>query len=269
MSRRWVGATSAKKRSKSVSASRSSSPKRERELIERWTQGDRWAGEELVKNFLPFVVSIAVEYRRWGVPLDDVIQQGCLGLLRAAQRFEPEQNVRLVTYAAYWIRAEIRDYVLRSYRMVRLGTTKSERKALRTYRVTHESDPEKLAKASGLSVERAERLLPLLSARDASLDQGLEGSIPFHDKLADAGPSPEDAAIRALDGIRLRNTILEVLSELSVREQLIAHERWLKETPTTLEALGSRLGVTKERVRQIEDRTRQKVRARLEKLKVA
>lgn len=268
MPRRWVGATGATKKKKSASA-RESSPERERHLIKRWASGDRQAGEELIKSFLPFVVSIAIEYRRWGVPLDDIIQQGCLGLLRAAQRFDPRHNVRLVTYAAYWIRAEIRDYVLRSYRMVRLGTTKNERRALRAYRVTQECDPRKLAQVSGISQKRAEELLPLLSARDASFDQALDGTPSWGERIAAATPSPEEDTIKTLDGIRLRNTILAVLSELSLREKLIAEERWLKETPTTLEALGSRLGVTKERVRQIEDRTRQKVRARLVELKVA
>lgn len=267
---RWVGATSSARKNQHKFQSKVTTAQQERELIEAWRNGDRRSGEQLVKSFLPFVVSIAIEYRRWNVPLDDIIQQGCLGLLRAAERFDPAQNVRLVTYAAYWIRAEIRDYVLRSYRMVRLGTTKNERRALRCYRTTLENEPEKLAKASGLTLERAEALLPLLSASDASFEQSpSEGSIPIHEKLATGEPSPEENAIRSLDGDRIRELIMMVLSELSQREQVIAHERWLADTPTTLEALGSRLGVTKERVRQIEDRTRQKIRARLAEFKVA
>lgn len=266
----WVGATSNSRKKTAKNNHRETTPEQERKLVIAWRNGDRAAGEELIRSFLPFVVSIAVEYRRWSVPLDDIIQQGCLGLLRASQRFDPSHNVRLVTYAAYWIRAEIRDYVLRSYRMVRLGTTKNERRALRCYRTTLESAPDKLAKASGLSVERAEALLPLLSANDASFDTASsENGIPIHERLAANDPSPEESAIEAIDGVRVREGILGVLSELSQREQVIAHERWLADTPTTLEALGSRLGVTKERVRQIEDRTRQKVRARLAELKVA
>src|SRR5208282_411377 len=101
-----------------------------------------------------FVISIAVEYRRWGVPLEDIIQQGNLGLLRAARKFDVTRECRLATYAAYWIRAEIREYVVRGFRVVRLGTTKSERRALRTYRTTGESDPERLAASSGLTPER-------------------------------------------------------------------------------------------------------------------
>src|SRR5690606_6523610 len=86
----------------------------ERELAARWLEGDRRAGDRLVEASLPFVLRIAREYRRWGVPLDDLVQQGNLGLLKAAAKFDPDKNCRLVTYAAYWIRAEIRDYVVRS-----------------------------------------------------------------------------------------------------------------------------------------------------------
>lgn len=268
MNGHWTSAAGRKPRS--PDDSRLASPERERELIEAWKRGDRKAGGELVKSFLPFVVSIAVEYRRWNAPLEDIIQQGCLGLLRAAERFDPAQNVRLVTYAAYWIRAEIRDYVLRTYRMVRLGTTKSERKALRYYRTTLESEPSKVADVSGMSVRKAEALLPLLTSSDLSFDAAPhDGASPVHEKLAANEPSPEDRVMEAVDGTRAHRTILRLISELPAREQVIAQERWLAETPATLESLGSRFGVTKERVRQIEDRTREKIRARLAELKVA
>ena len=269
MQRRWIG-TTRRTPKPSKKSNRLTTPEEECALVLAWRDGDQKAGDKLIKAFLPFVVSISLEYRRWPVALDDIIQQGCLGLLRAAHRFDPSLGVRLVTYAAYWIRAEIRDYVLRSYRIVRLGTTKGERKALRSYRTTQESQPERLAQVSGLSVARVETLLPLLAAADASFDSSVgEGGIPFQERLAHHGLSPEETTIRSLDGKRLRASILEVLAQLSSREQLIARERWLAEPPTTLEALGNRLGVTKERVRQIEDRTREKVRARLRELKVA
>jgi RNA polymerase sigma-32 factor len=254
------------KKSKVRGDGRSTSPEHEIELILAWKAGDRDAGGELIRAFLPFVISIAVEYRRWNSPMEDVIQQGCLGLLRAAERFDPAQHVRLVTYASYWIRAEIRDFVLRAYRMVRVGTTKGERKALRFYRTTLESEPDKLARASGLSVRRAEALLPLLTSSDVSFDAGNGGG---QDRFAAQDPSPEDRVIESLDGTFRREAVLRLISELSTRERLIATERWLSESPVTLAALGVRLGVTKERVRQIEDRTRQKIRVRLAQLKVA
>ena len=134
----------------------------ERTLAKRWIKGDQRAGVKIVEACLPFVISIALEYRRWGVPLEDIVQQGNLGLLRAAKKFDPAKECRLATYAVYWIRAEIREYVVRAYRVVRLGTTKAERRALRAYRTTKESDPEKLAAAmnavkemlAGLNVAR-------------------------------------------------------------------------------------------------------------------
>src|SRR5882757_3202846 len=82
----------------------------------RWILGDKRAGEKIVEACLPFVIAIALEYRRWGIPLEDIVQQGNLGLLRAAKKFDPEREVRLATYAAYWIRAEIREYVVKSFR---------------------------------------------------------------------------------------------------------------------------------------------------------
>lgn len=240
------------------------SEERERALALAWRGGEKRAGDQLVCACLPFVVSIAMEYRRWGVPLEDVIQQGNIGLLRAAERFDPAKQCRLITYAAYWIRAEIRDYVVRAYRVVRFGTTKNERRALRLYRTTREDDPAALAAASGLSEEQAARLLPLLASRDMSLD----AESPAHggtglDRLAAAGPSPEEQAVASERGSQARAELAAALAELTPRERLIVEERWAGDDPVTLEHLGRRLGVSKERVRQIEERTRAKLRARL------
>src|SRR5260221_10973505 len=123
-------------------------PQDERALAVRWRAGDSSAGDRLIKASLPFVISVALEYRRWGVPLEDLVQQGNLGLLKAARKFDPTRECRLVTYAVYWIRAEIRDYVVRGYRLVRIGTTKGERRAMRAYRKTREDDPQALAQVS-------------------------------------------------------------------------------------------------------------------------
>jgi len=143
----------------------------ERGLALRFRAGERDAGRRLIEACLPFVMTIALEYRRWGLPLEDIVQEGNIGLLKAAERFDPDRGCRLATYAAYWIRAEIREYVARGYRIVRLGSSKSERRALRHYRKTHERDPEVLAERSGLSEARATELLPLLMARDVSLER--------------------------------------------------------------------------------------------------
>jgi RNA polymerase sigma-32 factor len=232
--------------------------------------GDKRAGDRLVCACLPFVVSIAMEYRRWGVPLEDIIQQGNIGLLRAAERFDPAKECRLITYAAYWIRAEIRDYVVRAYRVVRFGTTKGERRALRLYRTTREDDPAALAAQSGLTEAQAARLLPLLASRDMSLD----AESPSHggtgiERLVAPGPSPEDEASTSEREARARAELAAAISELSPRERMIVEERWSGHDPVTLEHLGRRLGVSKERVRQIEERMRAKLRVRLASLEPA
>jgi RNA polymerase sigma-32 factor len=239
----------------------------ERDLARRWRAGDRRAGDKLVKACLPFVVSIAIEYRRWGVPLEDIIQQGNLGLLRAASKFDPARECRLATYAAYWIRAEIRDYVVRAYRVVRLGTTKSERRALRAYRRTRESDAGVLAEVSGMTREKAEMLLPILAGREASLDARTDDRGALIDRIAGASPTPEDEASAHERLGRTRAAVGDALQVLTDRERMIVRERLMTDSPRTLQELGVRLGVSKERVRQIEERARHKLRLRLEEMR--
>jgi RNA polymerase sigma-32 factor len=235
----------------------------ERQLARDWLAGDAAAGRRIIEACLPFVISIALEYRRWGVPLEDIIQQGNLGLLRAAKKFDLAKDCRLATYAAYWIRAEIREYVVRGFRVVRLGTTKGERRALRAYRTTGESDPEKLAAVSGLSVERTTMLLPVLAAREASLDASTADMGPAVERLASQEPSPEDASSANESRAQARKAVKAALRGLSDRERMIVEERMMAEDPTTLEQLVVTLGVSKERVRQIESRARGKLRASL------
>ncbi|HEX4514233.1 MAG TPA: sigma-70 family RNA polymerase sigma factor [Polyangiaceae bacterium] len=239
------------------------SREKERELALKYQKGDRDAGRRIVEACLPFVVAIAIEYRRWGIPLEDVIQQGNVGLMRAVAKFDTTKECRLATYAAYWIRAEIREYVVRGYRVVRLGTTKAERRALRAYRTTRESDPERLAAVSGLPVDRVRNLLPLLQARETSLETSKDERAPVVDRIAAAGPSPEDEADTNETMERSRVAVREALLELNDREKLIVRDRLMADEPRTLQDLGVQLGVSKERVRQLEQRTLTKLRQRL------
>jgi RNA polymerase sigma-32 factor len=239
----------------------------ERDLARRWRAGDRRAGDRIVVACLPFVLSIALEYRRWGVPIEDIVQQGNLGLLRAAAKFDPRKDCRLATYAAYWVRAEIRDYVVRAYRLVRLGTTKAEKRALRAYRKTGESDPLALAAASGLTREKAERLLPMLAGNEASLDAVTSHRAGMLDRLAGPSPTPEEEASARERRGRTNDVMSRALRELTERERMIIRERLMTDEPITLRELGVRLGVSKERVRQIEERARGKLRVTLEELR--
>jgi RNA polymerase sigma-32 factor len=237
----------------------------ERVLAKRFRAGDVKAGSDIVKACLPFVVSIAVEYRRWGVPLEDIIQQGNVGLLRAAHKFDPDRECRLATYAAYWIRAEIREFVIRAFRVVRLGTTKGERKALRAYRQRQGSATvQELAEVSGLSEARIHELLPLFAGRESSLEAQIDDGPSAHDRLASQGASPEDNAAAHEFESQARDAVRSALTTLNERERFIVSERILRDDPPTLEALGSRLGVSKERVRQLEERAKSKLRIQLE-----
>lgn len=237
----------------------------ERALAARWRAGDQRAGQRIIEASLPFVITIAAEYRRWGVPLEDLIQQGNLGLLKGAARFEPDRECRLITYAVYWIRAEIREYVVRAYRVVRIGGSKAERRALRAYRRTRESDPARLAALSGVSEAHAERLLPMLQHRDMSLDAAPEGEGPAIDRLRSTDDGPDELCAQHSDEAHLRARVNTALEVLSSRERWILDHRVLSrdDEGETLEALGRRLGVSKERVRQLEARALQKLRGAL------
>ena len=239
-------------------------PAEELDLARAFQEGDERAGHKLVEASLPFVIRIAREYRRWGVPLEDLVQQGNLGLLKAARKFDPAKECRLVTYAAYWIRAEIRDFVVRAYRIVRLGTTRTERRAMRAFRRQGVENPEELAEISGMPLKRAKKLWPLLSSSDVSLDMSYPDRPTGAQRLPDPEtPDPEAQVARAERVAGVRAALGPALESLSDRERRIVKARMLADTPTTLEALGREMGVSKERVRQLEVRAKGKLRQQL------
>jgi RNA polymerase sigma-32 factor len=235
----------------------------EAELAERWKKGDERAGARLVESNLRHVLPIAMEYRRWGTPIDDLVQEGSIGLLKAARHFDPSQRCSLRAYAAYWVRAEIRDYVVRGYRIVRLGTTRTERRALRVFRTSNVANVQELAERSGMPEPRCKLLWPLLTEGDRSLESVATGGVPGRDLLRDARPDPESLALQRETERVARERVQGALSVLSERERRIVWARMALEEPETLEQLGKRLGVSRERVRQLEHRAKQKLREAL------
>ena len=236
----------------------------EHELAVRYRAGDRAAGQRIVEGCLSHVTAIARQYRRWGTPMEDLVQQGNIGLLKAAERFDPARGFRLATFAKFWIRAEIRDYVTRNHRVVWLGASKMERRAVRYYRQTRITDPEELAVRTGLPLRLANDLLPLLASRETPLDAPVrDDQRSLSDRLADGAPTPEDDACAADEAQKLKAAVRAVLGELSEREMAIVERRILSDEPETLEQLGETFGVSRERIRQVEERAKQRMRNRL------
>jgi RNA polymerase sigma-32 factor len=237
----------------------------ERELARRAQAGDRAARRRLVESNLATVLPIAMKYRCWGVDVEDVIQQGNLGLLKAIERFDPARGHCLSTYARHWIRAEIGEYVARYHRIVRLGSSKGDRRALRLHRRAQIRDAAALSASAGLSEERAAALLAVLGGHDVSLSPTEDGRSVL-DVLPATGDSPEQALCDEDARQRLRDTVSAAVAQLAPREQELVRRRLLAEEPATLEDLGRAWGVSKERARQIEVGVKERLRRALSPL---
>jgi RNA polymerase sigma-32 factor len=255
-------------------------PDEERGLALRWRRfQDPHAAERLVTGNLRFVVKIAFEYRTYGVRLLDLIQEGNLGLLVAVDRFDPGRNVRLTTYAVWWIRAYIQEYIRRSWSMVRFGTTRAEQRCF--YRLRRErqrlerngtqADPEQLAAALGVSMTELENIESRITRRDMSLDDSafVDTEETKGDRLPDDRPGPESTVADEEVSHRAHDAIREALKTLDPRERDILNRRYLAAKPATLKEIGAQFGISRERVRQLEARAMAKLRERLEPLRMA
>jgi RNA polymerase sigma-32 factor len=252
------------------------SREREQDLARRWRDdGDEEALHELVLAYMRLVISTATRFRNYGLPMSDLVQEGAVGLMQAAARFEPERLVRFSTYAAWWIRSAMQDYILRNWSVVRTGTTAAQKALffnLRRLRAKIEdgggalNDRGRALIAQELSVNLAdvEAMEMRLAGADQSLNApvGVDGEDQWQDFLADQRPTPEESVTLARDGRTRSLWLAQALDELSAREQTIIKERRLSDDGRTLEQLGQKLGISKERVRQIEHRA-------LEKLKIS
>jgi len=245
-------------------------------------KGDEKALDKLVSSHLRLVVKMAAGFKGYGLPVSDLIQEGTLGLMDAAKKFDPEKGVRFSTYARWWILASIQDYVMRNSSIVKIGTTPAQKSLffnLRRLRakisnnlVGPMSNEDRLEIARILGVPKAsvERMEALLSGYDASLNSTIgsdesDGS-ELQEFLEDDRPNPEENIAYQSHQTSRRNVIAKAMAALDERERQIIKHRFLEESKPTLEEIGHDFGVSKERIRQIESRALEKLKLFLKKL---
>src|SRR5258707_819850 len=253
-------------------------PQQEYMLAKRWREhGDRNAAHKLVTSHLRLVAKIAMGYRGYGLPISEVISEGNVGLMQAVKRFEADKGFRLATYAMWWIRAAIQEYILRSWSLVKLGTTANQkklffnlRKAKNKIGAIEEGDLTRehvatLSDQLGVSAQEVTDMNRRLSGPDSSLNAPLrsDSESEWQDWLAD---DTLDQETRLADREELgeRRTLLtSALDELTERERDIIQARRLQDEPATLEELSQKYGISRERVRQIEVRAFEKLQKQM------
>ncbi len=238
-------------------------------LAKRWREhDDTEAAHRLVTSHLRLVAKIAMGYRGYGLPVSELISEGNVGMMQAVKRFDPDRGFRLATYAMWWIRAAIQEYILHSWSLVKMGTTAAQKKLFFNLRkikgqlkALEEGDlsPENVKKiAEGLSVPEADviSMNRRLSAPDHSLNAPLrlEGEGEWLDWLVDEKPTQDVALAEREELTKRRKLLSQAMTQLNDRERHILTERRLKDDPTTLEDLSQHYGISRERVRQIEVR---------------
>ena len=239
-------------------------------------RGDSEAAHKMVTSHLRLVAKIAMGYRGYGLPVSDLVSEGNIGLMKAVKKFDPERGFRLSTYAMWWIRASITEYVLRSWSMVKLGTMAAQKKLFFSLRkmksrlnIIESGDltPDQLSQLSeamDVSEDEINSMNRRLMARDASLNAPLskdEEGAEFQDTLVDDNPSPEFIAAEGQELSFRRELLQDAMADLNDRERDIIAERRLNEDPMTLEELGKRYSISRERVRQLEVRAFEKISA--------
>jgi RNA polymerase sigma-32 factor len=233
------------------------------------------AARELVMSHLRLVVAVSRQYRGYGLPQADLIQEGNVGLMKAVRRFDPERGVRLVSFALHWIRAEIHEYILRNWRLVKVATTKAQRKLFFNLRSMKKSsaslspdDARAIAKELGVKPEEVVEMETRLSGRDIALDptttddDGASAS-PI-DWLTDIEDEPAQILERAETAKNRSAGLSRALAKLDDRSRRIIEARWLREEdPATLQDLATEYGVSAERIRQIESKAMKSIKGQM------
>ena len=246
-------------------------------------EGDYRAGHRLVTANLRFVVKVSYEYRSYGFRMADLIQEGNIGLMKAVQKFDPDKGIRLISYAVWWIRAYIQNYILKSWSLVKLGTTQAQRKLFfslaRTKRELDKSSAEQGSDSDGHDVQKIARRLQVkpaevremeqrMDGRDLSLDMpmGEDGGHSHVDFVASSNPGQDDELSSAEEQQILSGRVVEALAHLDSRERYIIEQRVMSDRPLTLKELGEHFGFSRERARQLEIRATQKLKVELHAL---
>jgi RNA polymerase sigma-32 factor len=246
----------------------------EQKLARRWLKkGDTAAFDALFQANMPLVRQVAARFKRLGLPLEDLHQEGALGLMEAIRRFDPDRGLRLSTYAPYWIRAYLYEFTVRNRSLVRSGYGKhgqlfrlgAERRRLEAQLgEDHAGIDQMLAERMHLSEDRVRSLGRRLALRDASLDVREHEDAPPPTVLVDASGGPEASAAAAERDALVKVALAAAWDRLDARERLILRERLMGDDEPSLAELGRRLGVSRERARQLEARVKSKLRASLE-----
>jgi RNA polymerase sigma-32 factor len=245
--------------------------------------GDTRAAHRLVTANLRFVVKVAYEYRSYGFRMPDLIQEGNIGLMKAVQKFDADKGIRLISYAVWWIRAYIQNHILKSWSLVKLGTTQAQRKLFfslaRTRRELDRTSTEHGAESDGRDANKIAKKLRVketevremelrMEGRDLSLDAPMsdDGGYTHVDFVAGEGPSPAEELSSAQERTVVTSRVGAALANLDRRERFIIEQRVMSERPMTLKELGEHFGFSRERARQLEIRAKEKLREHLHAL---
>ena len=242
----------------------------ERALARRAIEGDESAEEQLINSHLGFVMKVATGYKRSGVPMSDLIQEGIIGLIKAVRRFNPDFDTRLSTYAKWWIRASIQDHIVKSWSLVRLSTTSAQKSLfLNLRRKTFELIEGADALSENIVTQLAERfettavdvrnLARRVTLRDQSLDAPISGEHgeTWLDQLKSDAETPEESIVQESEKTILSELMKRALQKLPAREQFIIKNRYFVEAKQTFASIGRELNLSKDRVRQLENRALQ------------
>lgn len=241
--------------------------------------GDEEAGARLITANLRFVVKVSYEYRSYGIKMSDLIQEGNIGLMKAVQKFDPDKGIRLISYAVWWIRAYIQNYILKSWSLVKLGTTQAQRKLFfslaRTKREIEKlqgteksQDPKRIAKKLRVKPTEVMEMTQRMEGRDLSLDapMGEDGGNSHVDFVADTAMGQDEELAEAEEREIITSRVEQALMRLDPRERFIIEKRVMSDKPMTLKELGEHFGFSRERARQLEIRAKEKLKIELVQL---